>query len=108
MTAAKDMPCLQLASRMLSEVEGPTLQKLQSIHRQLLGQLTQVISSPQTSSREAAVAVAGIGELAAPTHRFFGQQVPPSLASHCLVTTACSLQSPTYCTGLLALCGCRL
>jgi len=35
----------------------------------------QVISSPQTSSREVAVAVAGVGELAPPTRRFFGQQV---------------------------------
>ncbi len=64
-----------MAQRMLSESEGASLQKLQIIHRQLLGQLTQVISSPQTSSREVAVAVAGIGEFAAPTQRFFGQQV---------------------------------
>lgn len=71
------MSCLvlQLADRMMSEEEGPALQKLQTIHRQLLGQLTQIISSPQTSSREGAVAVAGIGQLAAPTRRFFGQQV---------------------------------
>ena len=71
---------LQLAERMMSEEEGPALQRLQNIHRQLLGQLTQIISSPQTSSREGAVAVAGIGQLAAPTRRFFGQQV----SIHCL------------------------
>lgn len=82
---------LQLAERMMSEEEGPALQKLQTIHRQLLGQLTQIISSPRTSSREGAVAVAGIGQLAAPTRRFFGQQVP----IHCLgCSSTCVMLHP--------------
>jgi len=34
---------VQLAERMMSEPEGAALQKLQTIHKQLLGQLTQVI-----------------------------------------------------------------
>lgn len=60
---------------MMTEAEGEQLQQLKRIHSHLLGQLTGVISNPNTSSREVSVAVAGIGELAAPTHRFFGQQV---------------------------------
>ena len=71
---------LQLSHQMMGQAQGQELERLQAIHRRLLGQLTQVLSSPQTSSREAAVAVAGIGELAAPTKRFFGQQVTSALA----------------------------
>ena len=66
---------VQLAERMLREADGAVLHKLHTLHKHLLGQLTKVISNPQASSREVAVAVAGIGHLAAPTHRFFGQQV---------------------------------
>ena len=75
---------LQLSQQMMGQAEGPELEKLQAIHRRLLGQLTQVLSSPQTSSREAAVAVAGIGELAAPTKRFFGQQVNSCSCHQCI------------------------
>ena len=59
----------------MSEAESGQLQQLKKIHSHLLGQLTGVISNPNTSSREVTVAVAAIGELAAPTQRFFGQQV---------------------------------
>lgn len=69
------MLAVQLAQRMVSEAEGEQLQQLRKIHSHLLGQLTGVISNPNTSSREVTVAVAAIGELAAPTQRFFGQQV---------------------------------
>ena len=71
----------QLSQRMMSQGEGQELGQVQAIHRRLLGQLTQVLSSPHSSSREAAVAVAGIGQLAAPTKRFFGQQVDFDFAS---------------------------
>lgn len=66
---------------MMSQAEGEQLQQLKQIHGHLLGQLANVVSNPNTSSREVTVAVAGIGELAAPTQRFFGQQV--------LVTISC-------------------
>ena len=66
---------LQLSEKMMGQAQGQELQQLQALHKRLLGQLTQVLSSPNTSSREAAVAVAGIGYLAPPTKRFFGQQV---------------------------------
>ena len=80
---------LQLSEKMMGQAQGQELEQLQALHRRLLGQLTQVLSSPHTSSRETAVAVAGIGHLAPPTRRFFGQQV----ASHKLSPVAfmCSL-----------------
>ena len=65
---------MQLAQRMATD-EGPALPGLEALHKKLLGQLTKILSSSVTSSRERIVAVAGIGELAAPTRRFFGQQV---------------------------------
>ena len=68
---------LQLSEKMMGQAQGQQLEQLQALHKRLLGQLTQVLSSPHTSSREAAVAVAGIGHLAPPTRRFFGQQVTP-------------------------------
>ena len=43
--------------------------------RQLLGQLQAVVRDAGKSPREVAAAVRGIGELAPPTLRFFGQQV---------------------------------
>ena len=41
---------VQLAERMMSEPEGAALKKLQTIHKQLLGQLTQVIIHSVTDS----------------------------------------------------------
>ncbi len=41
---------VQLAERMMSEPEGAALQKLQTIHKQLLGQLTQVNIHPVIDS----------------------------------------------------------
>ena len=67
--------CMQLAQQMLGQAEGEELQQLRNIHKILLGQLITVTTSPATSGKEVATAVAGIGELAAPTQRFFGQQV---------------------------------
>ena len=43
--------------------------------RQLLGQLQAVVRDAGKSPREVAAAVRGIGELAPPTLRFFGQEV---------------------------------
>ena len=76
--------------------EGPALPSLQALHKKLLGQLTNILSSPVTSSRERIVAVAGIGELAAPTRRFFGQQVWHLLClfQSSLFLSIMSLQSP--------------
>lgn len=71
------------------QAEGQELQQVQAVHRRLLGQLTQVLSSPNTSSRETAVAVAGIGHLAAPTKRFFGQQVTYSERPFGVCACAC-------------------
>ena len=74
---------LQVSEKMMGQAQGQELQQLQALHRRLLGQLTQVLSSPHTTSREAAVAVAGIGHLAPPTKRFFGQQVIDQQAVPC-------------------------
>ena len=71
--------CMQLAKQMMGQAEGQQLQQLKGVHKSLLGQLSAVITSPATSSREVATAVAGIGELAAPTQRFFGQQVDTAI-----------------------------
>lgn len=65
---------------MMGEAQGQQLEKMKGVHKRLLGQLTQVLSSPHTSSRETAVAVAGVGHLAAPTKRFFGPQVSHTAA----------------------------
>lgn len=63
----------------MGQAQGQELQQLQTLHKRLLGQLTQALTSLHTSSRETAVAVAGIGHLAPPTRRFFGQQVRQTL-----------------------------
>lgn len=64
----------------------------------------QVISSPQTSSREVAVAVAGIGELAPPTRRFFDQQVLAAyLHIHFMLVLVCAKLKGTFGYALLAI-----
>jgi len=57
----------------------------------------QVISSPQTSSREVAVAVAGVGELAPPTRRFFHQQVlAASSHMHVVLVLVCAMLKEAF------------
>lgn len=72
----------ELSQSMMGEAQGQQLEKMKGVHKRLLGQLTQVLSSPHTSSRETAVAVAGVGHLAAPTKRFFGPQGVAQLLQH--------------------------
>lgn len=43
--------------------------------RRLLGDLTGIVSDRKASGRDVATAVRGIGQLAAPTLKFFGQEV---------------------------------
>ncbi len=57
----------------------------------------QVISSPQTSSREVAVAVAGVGELAPPTRRFFDQQVLAAYSHiHFVLVLVCAMLKEAF------------
>ena len=71
----------------------------------------QVISSPQTSSREVAVAVAGMGELAPPTRRFFHQQVlAASSHMHVVLVLVCAMLKEAFGYALLVVkcCACTL
>ncbi len=52
-----------------------TVDRILMLCRKLLGDFTAVLSAANSSVREVATAVRGIGELAAPTLKFFGQQV---------------------------------
>lgn len=72
---------------MMGQAQGKQLEQVRLLHKRLLGQLTQVLSSPSTTSREVAVAVAGIGYLAAPTKRFFGPKV--TRTTPCCAVYAC-------------------
>jgi hypothetical protein len=45
--------------------------------RKLLGDLTSIVSDRKATGRDVATAVRGIGELAAPTLKFYGQEVFP-------------------------------
>ena len=48
-----------------------------TVCRKLLGDLTSIVSNRKASGRDVATAVRGIGELAAPTSKFYGQEVFP-------------------------------
>lgn len=63
--------CLVPSSRQLPEVLHFT------VCRKLLGDLTSIVSNRKATGRDVATAVRGIGELAAPTLKFYGQEVFP-------------------------------
>jgi hypothetical protein len=55
-----------------------------AVCRKLLGDLTSIVSDRKATGRDVATAVRGIGELAAPTLKFYGQEVCLPPRSHML------------------------
>lgn len=51
------------------------------VHSLLLGRLSEVVAGAKSSPRDVAAAARAMGSLAAPTLRFFGQQVAPPLSA---------------------------
>lgn len=69
------MACVQLGVELCVDGSATEVASRREVHSKLLGTLSEVVAATRTSPRDVAAAARAMGELAAPTLKFFGQQV---------------------------------